>query len=60
MVPGSKLCKSWYGPMPGDYTFRGFKIAEGVFPPEAKLNINDYNLGEDYVRAGAQLACPRL
>lgn len=50
MVPGSKLCKSWYGPMPGDYTFRGFKIAEGVFPPEAKLNINDYNLGEDYVR----------
>ncbi|WP_303056218.1 endo-1,4-beta-xylanase [Victivallis vadensis] len=49
MVPGSKLCKSWYGPMPGDYTYRGFKIAEGVFPPEAKLNINDYNLNEDYL-----------
>ena len=50
MVPGAKLCKSWYGPMPGDYTFRGFKIAESVLPTSAKLNINDYNLSEDYVR----------
>ena len=50
MIPGTKLCKSCYGPMPGDYTYRGFKFAEGVFPAEAKLNINDYNLSEDYVK----------
>lgn len=49
MVPGSKLCRSWYGPMPGDYTYRGFKIAESVFPAGAKLNINDYNMSEDYL-----------
>ncbi len=48
-IPGSKICKSWYGPMPGDYTFRGFKIAESIFPPKAKLNINEYNMGEDYL-----------
>ena len=50
MIPGSKICKSWYGPMPGDYTFRAFKIAESVLPDKAKLNINDYNLTEDYLR----------
>lgn len=49
MIPGSKLCKSWYGPMPGDYTYRGFKIAESVFPAKAKLNINDYNMSDDYL-----------
>ena len=49
MVPGSRLCKSWYGPMPGDYTYRAFKIAESVFPARAKLNINDYNLSDDYL-----------
>ena len=48
MIPGSRLCKSWYGPMPGDYTYRGFKIAESVFPEKAKLNINDYNDSENY------------
>ena len=49
MIPGSKICKSWYGPMPGDYTYRSFKIAEGVLPEKAKLNINDYNLSDDYL-----------
>lgn len=48
LVPGARLCKSWYGPMPGDYVYRAFKIAEGVFPDQAKLNINDYNLGDCY------------
>ena len=48
MVPGSKLCKSAYGPMPGDYAYRGFKFAESVLPPQAKLNINDYNLCDAY------------
>ncbi len=49
MVPGSRICQSNYGIMPGDYTYRGFKIAESVFPAKAKLNINDYNTGDDYL-----------
>ena len=49
MVPGSKFCKSWYGPMPGDYTYRSFKIAESVLPESAKLNINDYTLSDVYL-----------
>ncbi len=48
MVPGSRLCKSWYGPMPGDYTYRFFKIAESLLPASSKLNINDYNLSPAY------------
>ncbi len=48
MVPGDGVCKSWYGLMPGDYTYRSFKIADGIFPKEVKLNINDYNLGQCY------------
>ncbi|HAI11737.1 MAG TPA: 1,4-beta-xylanase [Phycisphaerales bacterium] len=49
MVPGSGICKSHYGPMAGDYTYRSFKTADGVFPKQVKLNINDYNLSDDYV-----------
>ena len=49
MVPGARLCKSWYGPMPGDYAYRAFKIAEGILPAEVKLNINDYDLSDDYL-----------
>lgn len=49
MVPGSGLCKSSYGLMPGDYTCRFFKTADGVFPGEVKLNINDYLLEQSYV-----------
>ena len=49
MVPGSRLCRSWYGPMPGDYTCRGFKIAESVFPAKTKLNINDYIMSDVYL-----------
>ncbi len=49
MVPGSGLCHSRYGLMPGDYTYRAFKIADGIFPKEAKLNINDYMLEQPYV-----------
>ena len=49
MIPGSKICKSNAGPMPGDYTYRSFKIAESVFPEKVKLNINDYNLSEHYL-----------
>jgi GH35 family endo-1,4-beta-xylanase len=49
MVPGSRICKSHYAPMPGDYTYRAFKTAESIFPERARLNINDYNLSDDYL-----------
>ena len=48
MVENSGLCRSVYGIMPGDYTYRSFKIAEGVFPRNALLNINDWNMTESY------------
>ena len=48
MIPGDGVCKSWYGLMPGDYTYRSFKIADSIFPKGVKLNINDYNLKECY------------
>ncbi|WP_269522715.1 endo-1,4-beta-xylanase [Coraliomargarita parva] len=48
MVPASGICKSLYGLMPGDYTFRGFKLAESVFPDSVKLNINDNNMRPTY------------
>lgn len=49
LPPGDGICKSGYGLMPGDYPFRAFKIAEAMFPGHVQLNINDYNLGEDYL-----------
>jgi len=49
LIPGSKLCDGRYGPMPGDYPFRSFKIAESVLPASAKLNINEYQLSEEYL-----------
>lgn len=49
MIPGSSLCKSHYGLMPGDYTYRSFKIADGVFPKSVQLNINDYNYRQCFV-----------
>lgn len=48
MIPGSAICKSGYGLMPGDYTYHAFKFAEAFLPPEAKLNINDYNMTQAY------------
>lgn len=49
MVPGSGYAKSWYGPMPGDYTYRAFKIADGIFPKHVQLAINDFNLSDEYL-----------
>lgn len=49
LVPGSRLSKSSYGLMPGDYPFRAFSVAQKSFPDYVKLNINDYNLGQCYV-----------
>lgn len=48
MIPGDGVCKSRYGLMPGDYTYRSFKIADAVFPKSVKLNINDYYLKTCY------------
>ena len=55
LKPGSRLCVGGYGPMPGDYPFRSFKIAEGVFPRSAKLNINEYRLSEEYLKQVREL-----
>lgn len=55
MVPGARICKSVYGVMPGDYTYRSFKVADSVFPPQVKFNINDYNLQQCYVDQIADL-----
>jgi len=49
MIPADSICKSHYGVMPGDYTYRSFMIADSVFPKEAKLNINDYLNNDKYV-----------
>ncbi len=48
MAPDAGICKSAYCLMPGDYTYRAFKIADGVFPKSLKLNINDYRLEQCY------------
>lgn len=48
-VTGNKITKSNYGHiMPGDYTFRSFKVAQEVFPDSVKLNINDYANNQNY------------
>ena len=48
LIPDDGVCKSCYGLMPGDYTYRSFKIADGIFPKGVKLNINDYHLQDSY------------
>lgn len=55
MIPDAPICKSHYGPMPGDYTYRAFKLAESMLPRKAMLNINDYNLSQYYVDQIADL-----
>jgi len=55
MKPGSAVTKSAYGIMPGDYTYRSFKIADAVFPKDVKLNINDYYLKSCYTDQIADL-----
>jgi len=42
--PSFAMCKSRYGIMPADYTFRAFKIAESCNDGGALLNINDYTI----------------
>ncbi len=55
MVPDAPICKSVYGLMPGDYTYRAFKLADSLLPKCAKLNINDYFLQQGYVNQIADL-----
>lgn len=47
-IPGSPICKSHYGLMPGDYSYRAFQVAQKAFPAEVKLNINDYVTDQRY------------
>ena len=49
MNPGGTLMKSSYGIMPADYPYKAFQIAQKEFPAQVRLNINDYNLGQDYL-----------
>ncbi|MDD3588283.1 MAG: endo-1,4-beta-xylanase [Thermoguttaceae bacterium] len=46
-----KVCmNSLYGVMPADYTFKSFKIANDAFPPSVEMNINEYNVCDDYAK----------
>ncbi len=52
-IPGYKVCRSRrFGfIMPNDYVYKGFQIAQKVFPASAKLNINENITDkEDYVQ----------
>ncbi|MDR0871719.1 MAG: endo-1,4-beta-xylanase, partial [Planctomycetaceae bacterium] len=41
--------KGGYGILPRDYTFKAFKIANEVFPPDVVRCINDYDMGFGYI-----------
>ncbi len=47
---GDAITKSRYGLLPGDYTYKSFKLAEKYFPKEVKLNINDYFIDPAYAK----------
>ena len=42
LVPGSEICRSFYGIAPGDYVYKSFQCAEKSLPSRALLFINDY------------------
>lgn len=44
------LMKSEYAFMPGDYTYRLFKIADSCIPQGVWKNINDYWTGPEYAK----------
>jgi GH35 family endo-1,4-beta-xylanase len=48
LVEGDKICKSTCGFMPGDYTYRSFKLAQELLPEKALLNINDWFVNKSY------------
>jgi GH35 family endo-1,4-beta-xylanase len=55
MIPGQAICSSHYGLMPGDYTYRTFKMADQLFPKSVLLNINDYANDARYLNQVADL-----
>lgn len=48
LSPEHKICQSAYGAMPSDYVYRSFAIAGKLLSPATKLNINDYDLSDNY------------
>ena len=55
LVPGSKICRSFYGIAPGDYVYETFRLAEKSLPAKVLLIINDYaaldpKLADSYIR----------
>lgn len=46
---GEKMMKSAYGPMPGDYPLKSFRVAQKYLPESVLLNINDYANNQNYV-----------
>ena len=49
--PNAKVCIGYNcRPLPADYTFRAFQVAQKAFPPNVKLNINDWHLHENYLK----------
>ena len=49
LKPDQALCNCSYGLMPGDYAYRAFKLADALLPKRAKLNINDWDITQEYV-----------
>lgn len=48
LIPQATVTKSHFGLMPGDYVYQAFRLAEELFPKQAKLNINDYLTTHSY------------
>lgn len=53
--PSLPMCRSHYGYMPADYTFRSVKRAESVNNSGALLNVNDYIVDERFINQAADL-----
>lgn len=47
--PELPMCKSRYGIMHSDYTFKAFKVAEQANTWGSLLNINDYAINDTYI-----------
>ncbi|MGN0832116.1 MAG: endo-1,4-beta-xylanase [Kiritimatiellia bacterium] len=46
---GLPVWMTWYGLMPGDYPLHALLDAKKAFPEKAKLAINDWNVGDDFL-----------
>ena len=54
-VRGVPCQKSWYGLMPGDYTYKGFQWAQKYMPKTAWLNLNDYDMRPHFFKQARDL-----